>query len=83
MRIIAIIKSNYKKNSQTEKHVESQFGCPPTLVLSPTMKIRLGNSNEMCFQGLNLSSTQNSAFHHDLALLQKAMNVVGVCSPQK
>jgi hypothetical protein len=47
------------------------------------MQIGLGNSNEMCLQGLNLSSTQNSAFHHDLALLQQAMNAVGVCSPQK
>ena len=46
MRIIAIIKSNCKKNSQPEKHPESQFGCPPTLVLSPTMQIELGNSNE-------------------------------------
>jgi hypothetical protein len=44
-----------------------------------TRKIGLGNSNEMCLQGLNLSSTQNSAFHHDLALLQQAMNAVGVC----
>jgi hypothetical protein len=83
MRIIAIIKSNSKKKFTTEKHVESQFGCPPTLVLSPTMKTGLGNSNEICLQGLNLSSTQNSAFHHDLALLQQAMNAVGVCSPQK
>jgi hypothetical protein len=39
------------------------------------MKIGLGNSNEMCLQGLNLSSTQNSAFHHDLALLQQALPV--------
>ncbi len=86
MRIMAIIKSNCKKNSQPgwpEKHVESQFGCPPTLKLSPTVQIGLGNSNEMCLQGLNLSSTQNSAFHHDLALLQQAMNAVWVCSPQK
>jgi hypothetical protein len=52
----------------------------PTLVLSPKMKIGLGNSNEMCLQGLNLSSTQNSALHHDFALLQQAMNAVGVCS---
>jgi hypothetical protein len=72
-----------KKNSQPEKHVESQFGCSPTLVLSPTMKIGLGNSDEMCLQGLNLSSTQNPASHHDLALLQQAMNAVGVCSQQK
>jgi hypothetical protein len=34
-------------------------------------------------QGLNLSSTRNSTFHHDLALLQQAMNAVGVCSRQK
>jgi hypothetical protein len=47
------------------------------------MTIGLGNSNEMCLQVLNLPSTQNSAFHHDLALLQQAMNAVGVCSPQK
>ncbi len=72
-----------KKNSPPEKHVESQFGCSPTLVLSPTTKIELGNSNEMCLQGLNLSSNQNSAFHHDLALLQQAMNAAGVCPPQK
>jgi hypothetical protein len=72
-----------KKNSQPEKHVELQFYCSQTLVLSPTMKIGLGNSNEMCLQGLNISSNQNSAFHHDLALLQQAMNAVGVCSPQK
>jgi hypothetical protein len=77
MWIIAVIKSNCKKNSQPEKHVELQFGCSPTLVLSLTMKIRLGNSDEMCLQGLNLSSTQNSAFHHDLLLLQQAMNAVG------
>jgi hypothetical protein len=47
------------------------------------MKIGLGNSNEMCLQGLNLSSTQNSAFHHDLALLQQAMNAVGGLLPTK
>ncbi len=33
----------------------------------------------MCLQGLNLSSTQNSAFHHDLALLQQAMNGIECC----
>jgi hypothetical protein len=37
----------------------------------------------MCLQDLNLSSAQNSAIDHDLALLQQAMNAVGVCSPQK
>ena len=34
--------------------------------------------NEMCLQGLNLSSTQISALHHDSALLQPAMNAVGL-----
>ena len=37
----------------------------------------------MCLQGLNLSSTQELAFHHDWSLLQPAMNAVGVCSPRK
>jgi hypothetical protein len=41
----------------------------------------------MCLQGLNLSFTRNSAFHHDLAWLQQAMNAVTVgvtvCSQQK
>ncbi len=77
MRAIVVVKSNCKM------HVEQQFGSSPTLVLSPTTKIWLGNSNEMCLQGLNLSSTRNSAFHHDLAWLQQAMNAVGVCFPQK
>jgi hypothetical protein len=31
----------------------------------------------MCLQGLNLSSIQDSAFNHDLALLQPVMNAVG------
>jgi hypothetical protein len=47
------------------------------------MKKGLGNSNEMCLQGLDLSSNQNLAFYHDLALMQQAMNAAGVCSPQK
>ena len=37
----------------------------------------------MCLQGLNLSPTQELVSHHDWALLQPAMNVVGVCSPRK
>ena len=32
--------------------------------------------NEMRLQGLNLSSTQESASHHGSALLQPAMNAV-------
>jgi hypothetical protein len=35
---------------------------------------------EVCLQGLNLSSTQDSVFNHDLALLQQAMNAMGICS---
>jgi hypothetical protein len=31
----------------------------------------------MCLQGLNLSSIQDSALNHDLALLQPVMNAVG------
>ncbi len=55
------------------------------LVARQLWKKGLGNSNEMCLQGLNLSSTRNSAFHHELALLQQATNAVGVrvCSQQK
>ncbi len=59
--------------------------CLPTLTLSSTLKMWLGDSNEMCLQGLSLSSTQKLAFHYDLALLhwQPAMNAVGVCSSIK
>ncbi len=32
----------------------------------------------MCLQGLNLSSIQDSALNHDLALLQPVMNAVGI-----
>ncbi len=31
----------------------------------------------MCLQGLNISSIQDSALNHDLALLQPVMNAVG------
>jgi hypothetical protein len=88
MWIIEIMKSNCKNkfttrktcwfavwlfaNSGADSHNEDYF-----------QKIWLGNSYEMCLQGRNLSSTRNSAIHHDLALLQQAMNAVGVCSPQK
>jgi uncharacterized protein YjcR len=33
----------------------------------------------MCSQGLDLLSMQESAFDHDLTLLQKVMNAAGVC----
>jgi hypothetical protein len=65
-----------QKKSQPEKHVELQLGCSPTLVLSPTTKIGLGNSNEMCLPGLNLSSNQ---VQHFIMIWRR----VGVCSPQK
>ncbi len=59
--------------------------CSPTLVLSPALELWLRDSNEMSFQGLNLSSesTQESAYHHDSALLQPAMNTEEICSPRK
>ena len=56
--------------------------CSPTLVQSPAMKIWLGDINETWLQGLNLSSTEDSAFHHDSTLLQLAMNAVGVYSQE-
>ncbi len=41
------------------------------------------DSNEMCLQGLNLSSTEESAYHHDSALLQPSMNTEEIYSPRK
>ncbi len=53
-----------KKKLQHRKHVRMCCRCLPTLVLSPALEIWLGESNEMCLQGLNLSSTEESAYHH-------------------
>jgi hypothetical protein len=39
------------------------------------------NWEQLCSQGLDLLSLQESAFNHDLRLLQKVMIVVGVCIP--
>jgi hypothetical protein len=72
-----------QKEIHNQKNMLNRSLVARQLVLCPTMKIGLGNSNDMCLQGLNLSSTQNSAFHHDLVLLQQAMNAVLVCSLQK
>jgi len=72
-----------KKKLQSTKHVGTGCCCSPTLALSSTLKMGLGDINEMCLQGLNLSSTQKLALHHDSALLQPAMNAVGLCSPIK
>ena len=69
-----------KKNKLQPENMLVCCYCSPTLALSPTMKIWLGVINEMCLQGLNLSSTQKLALHHDSALLQPAMNAVGLCS---
>ncbi len=88
MWIIAIItwKSNCKKEFTTRKTwwiaVSSWLlaNSGPESHNEESM-IRLGNSNDkMCLQDLNLSTTQSSAFHHDLAFLQQAMNAVRVCS---
>ena len=54
-----------------------------TLELGFAMEIWLGVTNEMCLQRLNLSSSQDSVFNYNLALLQHAMNAVGVCSPRE
>ncbi len=74
-----------KKELQHRKHVRMCCCCLPTpgLVLTPALGIRLGESNEMCLQGLNLSSTEESAYHHDSALLQPAMNTEEISSPRK
>ncbi len=44
------------------------WGLLSSLVLIPELKIWLWDMNEICFQGLNLSSTQASAFNHDLEI---------------
>jgi hypothetical protein len=48
---LAIIKSNCKKEFTTRKICWITVWSTLRLVLSPTMKIGLGNSNEMCLQG--------------------------------
>ncbi len=60
-------------------HVVCALRSARTLVLSPTVKIWLGDIDEICLQGLNLLSTHDSAPNHDLALLQPDMNLVGMC----
>ncbi len=57
--------------------------CKATLVLSPALELWLQYSNKMCLQGLNLSSTEESAYHHVSALLQPAMNTEEIYSPRK
>jgi hypothetical protein len=47
--------------------------CLPTLVLTTAFKIGRWDTDEMCFQDLNLSSTKVSAFKHDF-WLQNAAN---------
>ncbi len=65
------------------KHVRMCCLCLSTLVLSPALEIWLGDSIEMCLQGLNLSSTEESAYHHDSALLLPAMNTEGIYYTRK
>ena len=43
----------------------------------------LGDINEICLQGPNLSSSQKWAFHHDSVLLQPAMNAEEFLSLRK
>ncbi len=84
IRTIAVYVVELQKTKlQSTKHAGTGCFCLSTLALISTLKMWLGDINEMCLQGLNLSSTQKSAFHHELALLQPAMNVVGLCSSIK
>ena len=72
-----------KRKLQPRKHVGECCCYSPTLALGSAMEIWLGVINEMCLWGLNLSSSQDSEFNYELALLQHAMNAVGVCSPRE
>ncbi len=67
------------KKKWTTKQVEVGSCCSPTLALSSALKMWLDDTNEMCWQGLNLSSTTKLAFHNDLALLQQTI----ICSSIK
>ena len=58
-------------------HENGGLQLPANSAVGPIMKIRLGDINEMCSQGLNLLSMQESASNHDLTLLQQVMNAVG------
>ena len=78
--IVVYVVELQKKKLQSTKHVGTGCCCSPTLALSSTLNMGLGDINEMCLQGLNLSSTQKLALHHDSALLQPAMNAVGLCT---
>ncbi len=85
LRFIAIIKSLLPKKMHNQKNmlnhslVAFQLWC----CIPQSCWIYDLGSLIKCVQGFDLSSTRNSAFHHDLALLQQAINAVGVCSPQK
>ena len=63
-----------KRKLQLTKHVGTRCRCSPTLAQSLTAKMGLGDINEICLQGPNLSSSQKWAFLHDSVLLQPAMN---------
>ena len=65
------------------KYVGTRSRCSPTLVQSLTAKLGLGDINEICLQGPNLSSSQKWAFHHDSVLLQPAMNAEEFLSLRK
>ncbi len=85
MRIIAIIKSNCKKNSQPEKHVDRNLVARQLCCWVPQRRQDLAALMK-CVCKVLIYHPSNfimiSAFHHDLALLQQAMNAVG-SAPQK
>ena len=72
-----------KRKLQLTKHVGTRCRCSPTLVQSLAAKMGLGDINEICLQGPNLSSSQKWAFHHDSVLLQPAMNAEEFLSLRK
>ena len=74
---------NAKKNIADQKTCWSACCSALTLVQGSAMEIWLWVINEMCLQGLNLSSTKDTVFNHELALLQQAMNAKGICSPRE
>ena len=63
--------------------VGTRCRCSPTLAQSLAAKMGLGDINEICLQGPNLSSSQKWAFHHDSVLLQPAMNAEEFLSLRK
>jgi hypothetical protein len=77
----------YEAEKQKKK-IASQKTCWRVLLLLANSDAgfrqdSLGVINEMCLQGFNLSSSQDSVLHYEMALLLHAMNAVGVRDPHE